>query len=117
MVIGIIGENCAGKTTLAEEIGKVTGAEIVTGKDYLRMAKSASEAAELFRKKLENLFFRDALPLKAEFRKSARPIPYAERLNGEFHPIRESFQAPGEITDPEIYIYNINSYTFKYTYY
>ena len=54
MVIGIIGENCAGKTTLAEEIGKVTGAEIVTGKDYLRMAKSASEAAELFRKKLEN---------------------------------------------------------------
>ncbi|MCR5783528.1 MAG: hypothetical protein K6G90_12445 [Clostridia bacterium] len=54
MVIGIIGENCAGKTTLAEEIGKVTGAEIVTGKDYLRMAKSESAAAELFRKKLEN---------------------------------------------------------------
>ena len=30
---------------------------------------------EQFQKKLENLFFRDALPLKAEFRKSTHPIP------------------------------------------
>ena len=53
MVIGIIGENCAGKSTLAEEIKKVFGSEIVTGKDYLRMAKSEGEASALFRKKLE----------------------------------------------------------------
>lgn len=39
MVIGIIGENCSGKSTLAEEIKKTIGAEIITGKDYLRMAK------------------------------------------------------------------------------
>ena len=52
MVIGIIGENCSGKSTLAEAIRKDIHAEIVTGKDYLRMAKSESEAAALFRKKL-----------------------------------------------------------------
>ena len=46
---------------------------------------------EQFQKMLENLFFRDALPLMAEFRKSTLPIPYAERQNGEFHPLR-----PGE---------------------
>ena len=53
MVIGIIGENCSGKSTLAEEIKKTIGAEIMTGKDYLRMAKSEGEAAALFRAKLE----------------------------------------------------------------
>ena len=54
MVIGIIGENCSGKSTLAEEIKNTIGAEICTGKDYLRMAKSASEAEVLFREKLKN---------------------------------------------------------------
>ena len=54
MVIGIIGENCSGKSTLAEEIKKTIGAEIITGNDYLRMAKSESEAALLFRAKLKD---------------------------------------------------------------
>ena len=40
MAFGIIGENCSGKSTLAEKIKAEFGAEIVTGKDYLRMAKS-----------------------------------------------------------------------------
>ena len=40
MVIGIIGENCTGKSTLAEEIQRRIGGQIVTGKDYLRFAKS-----------------------------------------------------------------------------
>ena len=52
MVIGIIGENCSGKSTLAEMIKAELGAEIITGKDYLRMAKSESEAVSLFREKL-----------------------------------------------------------------
>ena len=52
MVIGIIGENCTGKSTLAEELTKTVPAEIITGKDYLRMAKSESEAAALFQEKL-----------------------------------------------------------------
>ena len=52
MVIGIIGENCSGKSTLAEEIKNTIGAEIVTGKDYLRMAKSENDAVSLFKEKL-----------------------------------------------------------------
>ena len=54
MVIGIIGENCSGKSTLAEQLKKTIGAEIITGKDYLRMAKSESEAEALFREKLNS---------------------------------------------------------------
>ena len=54
MVIGIIGENCSGKSTLAEQINNTIGAEIITGKDYLRMAKSESEAVSLFKAKLKN---------------------------------------------------------------
>ena len=54
MVIGIIGENCSGKSTLAEKIKETLGGEVITGKDYLRMAKSESEAGALFRKQLES---------------------------------------------------------------
>lgn len=53
MVIGIIGENCSGKSTLANKIKKVIGADVITGKDYLRMAKSESEAKALFQEKLK----------------------------------------------------------------
>ena len=52
MVFVIIWENCSGKSTLAETMKREFGAEIVTGKDYLRMAKSEGEAASLFREKL-----------------------------------------------------------------
>ena len=54
MLICIIGENCSGKSTLANEIKKSIDAQIVTGKDYLRMAKSESEAVILFKEKLLN---------------------------------------------------------------
>ena len=52
MVIGIIGENCSGKSTLADTMKKALNAELTTGKDYLRMAKSESEAKILFAEKL-----------------------------------------------------------------
>ena len=52
MVIGLIGENCSGKSTLAAHIRDVIGAEVVNGRDYLRMAKSEAEARRLFREKL-----------------------------------------------------------------
>ena len=54
MVIGIIGENCSGKSTLAACIKDRIGGEIITGKDYLRMAKSESEAGKLFQDKLKS---------------------------------------------------------------
>ena len=52
MVIGLIGENCSWKSTLAAHIRDAIGAEVVTGRDYLRMAKSEAEARRLFREKL-----------------------------------------------------------------
>ncbi len=52
MLIAIIGENCSGKSTLAKAIQNAVGAQIITGKDYLRMAKSESESEQLFKAKL-----------------------------------------------------------------
>ncbi len=52
MLIGIIGENCSGKSTLANSIKTEIGAEVITGKDYLRMAKTESEAVALFKERL-----------------------------------------------------------------
>ena len=54
MLIGIIGENCSGKSTLADALKAALGAELVTGKDYLRLAKSEGEALRLFGEKLRN---------------------------------------------------------------
>lgn len=59
MVIGIIGENCSGKSTLANKIKEALGAEIITGKDYLRMAKTESEALALFKEKLDRAMLGD----------------------------------------------------------
>jgi ABC-type dipeptide/oligopeptide/nickel transport system ATPase component len=63
MLIGIIGENCSGKSTLADALKTALPAEVVTGKDYLRMAKSPVDAERIFREKLrtavtgENLIY------------------------------------------------------------
>lgn len=54
MVIGIFGESCTGKSTLADKIEKQIGGEIYTGKDYLRLAKNEGIAKKLFEKKLQN---------------------------------------------------------------
>ena len=53
MVIGIFGESCTGKSTLAQLLKTRLGAEVYTGKDYLRFSKNESMAKLLFRKKLE----------------------------------------------------------------
>jgi shikimate kinase len=48
MVVGIMGESCTGKSSVAEELSKQTGAKIYTGKDYMKLAKGETEAAEKF---------------------------------------------------------------------
>ena len=53
MVIGIFGESCTGKSTLAEKISASFPCEVFTGKDYLRLAKNETVAQKLFQKKLE----------------------------------------------------------------
>ena len=52
MVIGIFGESCTGKSTLAEKLAAGLSCEIFTGKDYLRLAKNENIAKMLFQKKL-----------------------------------------------------------------
>ena len=50
MVIGIIGESCTGKSTLAKIITAKIPCEIFTGKDYLRLAKNEDIAKTMFQK-------------------------------------------------------------------
>lgn len=52
MVIALFGDSCTGKSTIAEELVQQLSAEIYSGKDYLKLAKSESMAADLFKKKL-----------------------------------------------------------------
>ena len=52
MVIGIFGESCTGKSTLAEKIAATLSSEVFTGKDYLRLAKNENIAKMMFQKKL-----------------------------------------------------------------
>ena len=52
MVIGIFGESCTGKSTLADRIAAGFPCEVFTGKDWLRLAKNENMAKIMFRKKL-----------------------------------------------------------------
>ena len=52
MVIGIFGESCTGKSTLAGMIAAGFPCEVFTGKDYLRLAKNENIAKVMFQKKL-----------------------------------------------------------------
>lgn len=53
MVIGIFGESCTGKSTLADRLKALLGAEVYTGKDYLRRAKNEAIAQKLFQRELD----------------------------------------------------------------
>ncbi len=52
MLIAIIGENCVGKTTIAEKIKDTLAAKVYSGKDYLRLEKNPNVALETFKKNL-----------------------------------------------------------------
>lgn len=49
MLIAIIGENCVGKSTLANKINETLHAKIYSGKDYLRLEKNPALALEKFK--------------------------------------------------------------------
>ena len=49
MLIAIIGENCVGKSTLANKLNTELNAKIFSGKDYLRFEKNPSIAEETFK--------------------------------------------------------------------
>ena len=73
MVIGIFGESCTGKSTLAAKLKEHINAQIYTGRDYLRLEKNEIMAKQSFQTKLreavngENIIYviseREHLPL------------------------------------------------------
>lgn len=52
MVIGIFGESCTGKSTLADKLKERIDAQVYTGKDYLRLEKNKAAAKQAFQAKL-----------------------------------------------------------------
>lgn len=52
MVIVLMGSSCVGKSTIAELLRQQLSAELIGGKDYLRLARSESAAKALFQEKL-----------------------------------------------------------------
>ena len=48
MVICLFGENCTGKSSIADVLAARLSAELIAGKDYLRLAKSEAEATRAF---------------------------------------------------------------------
>ncbi|MDE6661446.1 MAG: hypothetical protein K2J93_06460, partial [Anaeroplasmataceae bacterium] len=52
-VIGIFGESCTGKSTLADKLKEILNAQVYTGKDYLRFEKNEAAAKQSFQTKLQ----------------------------------------------------------------
>ena len=52
MVIGIFGESCTGKSTLADKLKESMDAQVYTGRDYLRLEKNEAAAKQAFQTKL-----------------------------------------------------------------
>jgi cytidylate kinase len=48
MVIGIFGESCTGKSSVADELASRLNAIVYTGKDYLKIAKNEANAKKQF---------------------------------------------------------------------
>ena len=61
MLIAIIGENCVGKSTLANKINETLNAQIYSGKDYLRLEKNPSMALEKFKTILKEAVIGDSI--------------------------------------------------------
>ncbi len=59
MLVAIIGENCVGKSTLAQKINERLNAKIYTGKDYLRLEKNPALAEKSFKELLSNALLGD----------------------------------------------------------
>lgn len=55
MVIALFGDSCTGKSTVADELAQLLSAQVYSGKDYLKLAKSENVAADLFKKKLASV--------------------------------------------------------------
>lgn len=101
MVIGIFGESCTGKSTLADKLKERINAQVYTGKDYLRLEKNEAAVKQAFQAKLseavhgENIIYviseKEHLPLLpdgsvrilATADLEAIKTRFAQRMHGE----------------------------------
>lgn len=95
MLIAIIGENCVGKSTLANKIKERIGATIYSGKDYLRLEKNPSMAIEKFRSILKEAVVGDDLIYIITEKEHIQLLPegaFKIVLNAELEVIKERFK-------------------------
>ncbi len=95
MLIAIIGENCVGKSTLANRINKIMGAKIYSGKDYLRLEKNPSMALEKFRAVLKEAVVGDDLIYIITEKEHVQLLPegaFRIVLTAELEVIKERFK-------------------------
>ena len=96
MLIAIIGENCVGKSTLANKLNEILNAKIFSGKDYLRLEKNPSAAAETFKAMLKTSVTGDHLIYLITEKEHLALLPegaFKIVLTGELEAIKERFKA------------------------
>lgn len=127
MVIGIFGESCTGKSTLAENIAAALNCEVFTGKDYLRLAKNENIAKTMFQKKLnaavsgENIIYviseKEHLPLLPEGAMRILATAdleliksrFAQRMHGCFDDVPHDIHVVSGETDNDAIVEQIKS--------
>ena len=130
MVIGIFGESCVGKSTLAGELKEALDAEVFTGRDYLRLAKNEAIAVKLFQKRLqaaqhgEHLIYviserehLDLLPADAVRILMTADLElilerFARRMHGNLpEPVKNMLEKKHGIFDGEIFTFRVHNST------
>lgn len=95
MLIAIIGENCVGKSTLADSINDTIKAKIYAGKDYLRLEKNPSMALEKFKSILNEAINGDNLIYLITEKEHIQLLPkgtFRIVLTAELDDIKERFK-------------------------
>ena len=95
MLIAIIGENCVGKSTLANKINEKLNAKIYSGKDYLRLEKNPSLALEKFKTILKEAVTGDTIIYLITEKEHLNLLPegaFKIVLTAELEVIKERFK-------------------------
>ena len=95
MLIAIIGENCVGKSTLANKINEKLNAKIYSGKDYLRLEKNPSMALEKFKTILKEAVTGDTIIYLITEKEHLNLLPegaFKIVLTAELEVIKERFK-------------------------
>lgn len=111
MLYIFMGPGCSGKSTAADRIRERIGAEVFSGKDYLRLAKNEEEAWRLFQVRLVHAASKDSsektiLYLVTEPAQLERVLNIKDirkvRFSASFDVIKERFsrRMNGRMPDP-----------------